>query len=253
MPSTLSGLAILAALLIPGFIYLERLESRQPAHEYTALRETGQVLVASLVSNGLVLALFALIRALAPTLTPDAGALVRGGGDFFRLHYGELTAWASAGLAVSCGIAAALAVPPKWYSKLTERLVDNPESALRRAAARGRLQPITHHSGWSAAFNLDPERFPYLGVTLHDGTNLAGPLLSFSSQADESGNRSVSLSSPLRIRYPAEQADQAFFGDVLVVAASDINFLTVSYLPDAPEPTPYHGTAAPNPAAGSVN
>lgn len=241
MPSTLSGLALLAALLVPGFVYLERLESRQPAHEYTTLRETGQVLLSSLVSNSIVLILFAVVRAMMPHGTPDVGAWVRGGNVYLRHHYWELFAWGGAGLALSSGLAALLAVPPAWFARLVERVVKDPDAGIRRGVTQRRQPPIVHQSGWATVFHLDPERVPFVGVTLRDRTYIAGPLLSFSSQIEENGDRSLVLSSPVEIRHPGQEASQPFFGDTVVIGVGEISFMTVSYLREAPRSTPFTG------------
>lgn len=144
MPETLGGLAFFAALLVPGFVYLERRESRQAGQQLSPLRETGKILFASLACDAVVIALFAGLRALAPGVTPNVGALVRLGGAFWRDHYAQLALWGAAGLAASCSLAAVAAVPPAFVATLVRWIRPDSDSHARQ---EGRTSPATEDCG----------------------------------------------------------------------------------------------------------
>lgn len=74
MPTTIGSLVAFVALLTPGFVYLARLETRIPSKRHSPLRETATVVSASLLFNGIVAVVFAVIRYLWPGMTPDVGA-----------------------------------------------------------------------------------------------------------------------------------------------------------------------------------
>jgi hypothetical protein len=231
MPETLGGLALFAALLVPGFVYLERRESRQAGQQLSPLRETGQILFASLVCDAAVLGLLALFRALAPGLTPDVGAFVRGGGVFGRTHHRDLLAWGVPALGAACVLAAMVAVPPKFVGALAAALRST-ESPLRQEIDRRQRPRIVAESGWSAAFLAHPDRVPCLGVTLQDDTYLFGRLFSWNPEIEETADRSLVLAGPVVIRSPGASATEALDADTVVISADQIRLVTVSYLPD---------------------
>jgi len=75
VPETLGGLALFAAHVVPGFVYLERRESRQAGQQLSSLRETGQILFASLLCDSVIIALFAALRGLRPASPPTLARL----------------------------------------------------------------------------------------------------------------------------------------------------------------------------------
>ena len=239
MPETLGGLALFAALLVPGFVYLERRESRQAGQQLTPLRETGQILFASLICDAVILALLALLRALAPGLTPDVGAFVRGDGNFWRTHYREPLVWGVPALGAACALAAMVAVPPRFVGTLASAL-GSTESPLRQEIGRRQRPRIVAESGWSTAFLAHPDRVPCLGVTLQDDTYLFGRLFSWNPEIEETADRALVLAGPIVIRSPGGMATQALDADAVVISADQIRLVTVSYLPDVLAAIPVH-------------
>lgn len=232
MPETLGGLALFAALLVPGFVYLERRESRQAGQQLSPLRETGQILFASLACDFVVVGLVAFIRVVAPGHTPDVGAFIRGGGSFARIHYRELLAWGLPALGAACALAATVAVPPAFVGALARILRSDPDSPWRQEIVRRQRPRITAESAWSTAFLAYPERVPCVGVTLHDDTYLFGRLLSWNPEIEETSDRSLVLASPVVIRCPGGTETQPLDADTVVISADQIRLVTVSYLPD---------------------
>lgn len=233
MPTTVSSIFIFVALLIPGFVYLARTESRLPGQEYTALRETASIVSASLLSNLVVLAAFGILRGAWPAGTPDVGAIVRNPGDYFHDHYLEVTIWSAGLLVAAIGVAAMAAIPPLWTEAIAARAKLWPAPALHRAIARRRRSSIAPESGWGTAFFRYPDRVVHLGLRLRDGTYLYGRLLNFNPQIEETGDRSLQLVGPIEVRTPAAKEIAALDADAVIVAASEIKTITVHYLPEA--------------------
>src|SRR5690348_12705691 len=101
MPTTLSGLFLFVVLLLPGFAYVVGRERHTSGQSFSAFRETAIVVAASVTIELVVVVLFAIIRVLVPSVTPDVGALVRDRGSYLRIHYALTAVWAVALLAVS--------------------------------------------------------------------------------------------------------------------------------------------------------
>jgi len=232
MPTTVSSIFIFVALLMPGFVYLARTESRLPGQQYTALRETASIVSASLLSNILVLAAFEIVRTVWPGGTPDAGAIVRDPGDYFQAHYVDVTVWSAALLLLAIGVAAIAAVPPAWSESFAGRIDVWPAPPLRSAIARRRRSSISPESGWGSAFFRYPDRIVHLGLRLRDGTYLYGRLLEFNPQIEESDDRSLQLAGPVEIRTPTADRVELLDADAVVIAASEVKTISVHYLPE---------------------
>ncbi len=230
MPTTLVGLLLFIVVLAPGFCFVSAWDTRFPERQRSVFRETITVAFASLTLDVLVLGLFAIVRALWPSSTPDVGELIRQAhaylvgasfphGGYYRngvlqtqgsfllpSHYVEVFIWAIALLGVACFGA--------WTA--------------------GNFLPWTFpfESSWSLAFaGARPENTEvYVGCELNDGGYIAGYLLSFSSEIEETEDRDLTLSGEIKYRPAgALEAEDQKVGSV-VVSARDIKFLTVSYI-----------------------
>ncbi len=234
MPTTISSIFFFVAFLTPGFVYLTRTETRLPGRRYSPLRETATVLSTSLVTNTIVLAVFAALRSLRPGETPDVGAIVREPIAYLQSHYVEVWLWSVVLLVAAVGLAALLAVPPAWSRKLASRIQVWPGPIVEEFIANRRSRaPIRPESGWVTAFNEHEDRMVFLGLRLKDGTYLDGPLRYFSSQIEESGGRDIQLGRPVRIRTPSADKDdlEPWDVDAVIVSAAEIKTISVNYLP----------------------
>ncbi len=83
MPTTLSSLLIFVVLLLPGFAYLVGKERHGTERHTSPFRETVAIVAASITSELAVLGLFAAVRTVFPSWTPDVGALIRHGGGTY--------------------------------------------------------------------------------------------------------------------------------------------------------------------------
>ncbi|MFB6752503.1 DUF6338 family protein [Streptomyces sp. NPDC056353] len=218
MPSSLLGLVLFVVCLVPGFVYVAARDMRLPERTSSAFRETTRVVLASLAFDGIVLAVFALIRTASPGLTPDTGRLVREGWAYARDDYGRLTLWSCALLAAAACVALAAA----------------------RLLPRG-PGPLSVESSWWLLFDRYPAlvgaKCTYVGCELVDGSYLAGVLKHFAHQAEETSDRELALAAPLEYRSHPGAPSRRLTGHQLVsVSAGQIKFLTVTYLDHVPQP-----------------
>jgi hypothetical protein len=77
IPSTIVGGVVFAALLTAGFVALERHERYHASEDRSALREAALAVRTSVGSLAVTLTVFGLFRLVAPSVTPDVGALIR--------------------------------------------------------------------------------------------------------------------------------------------------------------------------------
>ena len=229
MPSTLGGLVVFTALLIPGFVFVERRETRSPGRAYSSLREVAVVLTASLLVNALVLGAFGVLRGLLPGATPDVGALIRAPRAEFDDHYLAIGIWSIVLLATACLLACLFAAPPeRGLARLEDRLGGRTAELVRHW--RGSPTPIREMSGWSAAFGRFDDCRTDLAVYLTDGSYVAGGLLQFNPQIAEDDDRSLQLAGPVQYRPAgAEHATQRDVG-VVLIPAREIQMIEVTYV-----------------------
>jgi hypothetical protein len=212
LPNTFVALLLFVLLLAPGFAYLLVAERGPvPVREVTVLRETATVALGSVIANFLVLAAFGILRAFAPTITPDVGALVRRPELYARSHYLSLAWWLVALLAIACLAASA------WAGVLN--------SADRRARLRDAklfrwLHPeggVHFNSAWWKAFREEQSDCARrVTCRLEDGSSVEGWLRSFNVGVEETADRGLILTAPLILTSPNGKARAESYGAVLV-------------------------------------
>jgi Family of unknown function (DUF6338) len=222
MPTTLTGLLLFVVMLLPGFAYLVGKERHGTERRLSPFRETVAVVAASITSELAVLVVFAGIRTLWPSITPNIGALVRDGGVYLRgsqAHhgrYGLVAAWAVGLLAVAA-VCAYVATVPR-IRRIFESVTG----------------PYPHDSTVSAWWILF-ERWPLnrnveLACMLDDGSGVRGRFGSFNISADDSPDRDLILQEPIYYRPPGAASGEVLY-DVSAVCcpASRIVALFVNY------------------------
>lgn len=223
IPDSLLGLVLLVALLTPGFVYLETRERRHPGIEYSALRETSVVVVASVVALTVSVLLIALLRSVAPGATPDVGAYVRDGEQALRANYVEAFVWLSAAVAMASLFAwlwaAPPTLPPRFVGDKASKWIDD-----RRGSG-----VIKQVSGWSAAFDMHSTTRKIVEIVLVDGTSLFGTLGSRSTQIAETDDRDLVLTVPIKVREAGGEWCDLSHAGTLIVSASRIKYMVVSY------------------------
>ncbi|WP_158842035.1 DUF6338 family protein [Saccharothrix deserti] len=211
MPTSLLGLVLFLVLLAPGFAFTLRRERVRSGRTLSAFRETTTVALVSVAANGAVLALFAVLRIVFPSWTPDVGALVREPQRYAVEHYAQLLSWGVGLLAVATLV----------------------------AFAAGGRRGKEHESGvsaWTLLFTAHPDAKVFVGCVLDDGSYVAGRLLSFSRAAEDVADRELTLTGPITYRAP-EKTETSVLPDVgaTAISARRIVLLNVSYLPDDAE------------------
>lgn len=200
LPTSLAGIAIFVAVLMPGLVYALRKERTVPAARVSAIRETMWVVAAStgcLLTTGLMLTL---VRTLWPSGTVDIGALLRAPDVYVVDHHVRLAWWSFVALVLACLIALEAADP---------RVAGLVRSAGSRSWVRRVIgtseTDIRPTSAWSRVFTLyddDPAGTGdvLIGAQLEDGTYLRGTLSSHSAEIEDSPDREIVLRSPLGLR-----------------------------------------------------
>ena len=230
MPTTLTGLVLFVVLLLPGFAYVTGKERHTTGQRLSPFRETAAVVAASVSFELIVLVLFAVIRSLLPSHTPDIGALIRDGGGYLRGHgrqvghYGQVAIWAAGMLALAAALAYGATLP-----------------AMRKLGGKI-LGPYPHQSAASAWWLLF-ESWPtgqdiHVGCVLDDGSYVEGRLGSFSREADDQPDRDLILSEPIGYRPPGADELTPYQGNAVCFSAGRIVAMFVTYVGEKPLTSP---------------
>lgn len=216
MPSTLTGLLLFVALLLPGFVFVTVVRRERPESRPSALQETAAIVLASVLSELLVLAVFAVVHQIVPTWTPTISQLIADPRKYLAANYLLTFTWTVALLVAACGVA--------WI-----------------AAIFVRRRPV-HPSGGSAWWLLFEtycqDRDRYVGVMLDDGSYMHGTLISFNQSADDSDNRELVLMKPITYRPPNATSTTELDCGAASISARRIVAVTVAYVPDAANQCP---------------
>jgi Family of unknown function (DUF6338) len=212
MPDTLFGLCILILLFLPGVIFVIQVDNRRPVRELSSLRELVSIAAIGALCDLTSLILFGILRALFPGETPNVGKIIRVGAVYFRLHAVSEAWWILGLLGFSCGLAYVLG---RYQPRLAGAVVS------------GR---ITFNSAWWELFHLNPQSRIYVSCELQDGSYIAGYLLRYSTETDETPDRDLALAEPISYR-PVGRQEATVLDKVgaIVISASQIKFLTVTY------------------------
>jgi len=241
LPTSLTGLLFFVVLLLPGFAYLVGKERHGTERHTSPFRETIAVVAASITSELVVLAAFALVRWLLPSQTPDVGALIGlGARAYVAGHVGLLAGFGLIMLSAAVGLAYVATVP-----------------GVRRCFVRVPVVGTYPHdstvSSWWLLFEKWPEisksvpvgnkgkarkirvkRTAEVGCLLEDGSYLRGELASFNNSANDSPDRDLVLKAPLEYRPPGARELMPHPGvSAVSIPASRIVSLFVGYVDPA--------------------
>lgn len=237
MPTTLTSLLLFVVMLLPGFAYLVGKERHGTERRLSPFRETVAIVAASITSELVVLVVFAGVRALWPSVTPDVGALVRDGGTYLRGNgdhhgqYANVAAW-GIGLLATAVVLAYLATNPKVRRRLEWLTGPYPHDS-------------TVSAWWILFDRWAGNRKIELVAMLDDGSCVRGQFGSFNTSADDSPDRDLILQRPIFYR-PAGSSEETLYETAAVCCpASRIVALFVNYV------EPVQPGITPLPVAGS--
>jgi hypothetical protein len=211
MPDTFLGLALFVALLAPGICFVLIREARVPQRELSALRETAAIALVSFAADTIVLIGFGIFRSRWPDATPDVPELIDAPKAYISGHLALVGWWALGLLLVACLIAVLVATRAKLDTI--------------------RLGPIQHVSAWYRLLHPGGSE-KFCGCFLDDESWVGGYVSSFSTDVDETGDRDLVLSAPIRYRAKG-WPDATVLPNVsaFVVSASHIVGMQVSLVP----------------------
>jgi Family of unknown function (DUF6338) len=208
MPTTLTGLLLFVVMLLPGFAYLVGKERHGTERRLSPFRETVAIVAASITSELIVLVVFAGIRVLWPSVTPDVGALIRDGRAYLSGnsghpgHYRIVVAWAAALLAAAA-LGAYLATKPQ----IRRVGVNKPKIGRLIEKVIGPYPHDSTVSAWWILFERWPKgRDVQVACMLDDGSAVRGRFGSFNTSAEDSPDRDLILQEPIFYRPTGETA-----------------------------------------------
>jgi hypothetical protein len=228
VPSSVVGLVLFVVLLTPGFAYVLRHERSVPGRQFSALRETLRVVFVSLVSLLGVGLLFALLRWIFPTHTPNIRGLVQDPAEFARSHHVQLAWWSLALLCAATLLAAGAADP-----RLVKRIRRVADSRIGRLVSGAKTDSIRAQSHWHRIFELyaDDDPGPILaGIQLEDGSYITGRVCSYNTKFEEVQDREIVLQRPLTLT-PTDGDRVTLDFQFTVVSARRMVRMDVTHLP----------------------
>jgi hypothetical protein len=230
MPTTLTGLLLFIVLLLPGFAYLVGKERNGTERRLSPFRETVAIVAASVTAELAVLTVFAVVRTLWPSATPDIGALIRdsgtylGGGPGHHGQYAQVAAW-GVGLLALASIFAYLATMPRIRGLIVRLTGPYPHDSTVSAW-------WILFDRWAGSRNIQ------LVCMLDDGSCVRGQFGSFNISADDSPDRDLILKKPIYYRPPGNPANEALYPvEAMCCSARRIVALFVNYSDPAAEET----------------
>lgn len=211
MPSTLTGLLVFLALLLPGFAFVTLLRRGRPGYRLSVLQETASIAVASVLAELAVLGMFVLVHTWARTWTPDVGQLITAPRGYLAAHYPMVFLWAAGLLLVACVLAGVAG------GVLARRPVH--ESAV---------------SAWWTLFEDWPQgRTPQVQCELDDGSYVAGELGDWNTWSEDSPDRDIILKAPITYRPAGSSGYHQHPVSAVCVSARRIVTMFVGYVDTA--------------------
>lgn len=214
MPATPAAAALYVFLLIPGLIFLVRMEAHRPKRERSVFRETATVVFASVACAAAVLVLLLLISIfyrppldwfVAFTANPASTFVGRPRVAIIMLLAFLLVA------SIVAALAASEAVHSFWNRKIV----------LLGTGSR-----VQQGTPWETVFEPEnKESEVFVGVQLKSGTWIQGTHAFHSDVEVENGDRSLVLQSPLKYRHGDEAISSLDDIEYFVVQPSEIEYI----------------------------
>lgn len=245
MPSTLTGLLIFVALLLPGFVHYSERRRRIPLSQDSALLETTNLVAVSLVADGVAVSLFAIGRWLRPSALLDPREFLSDPGAFVVGHPGLALRTGIGLLAIATATAWLLALQPGPLKRVSQwfapTIVDSSAwyhvFEQRRDRQDGDVRRISAIVPWRRPMrnvNVDP-KYVHVGCTLRGGGYVSGIVDWYSTATEESDDRGLVLAPPLSRTSGGNALDVDGVGRI-VLAARDIAVMEVTFVDDVSWP-----------------
>lgn len=213
MPSSLAGLLIFVMLLVPGFVHHTWRRRTVPLRPDSPLLETANLVTISLVADVTALALFGVARWVRPSAFLDPADFLAAPRQFFIDHLGAASRTAVGLLFLATLIAWLIAarVPPlRWVAtRFDPAIVDVP--------------------AWYEVFEALDDKYVHIGCSMKGGGYISGILAWYSTDTDETDDRSLVLAPPFRRIEADGPVDVSMVGRI-VLSARDIEAMEVTYL-----------------------
>lgn len=221
MPVTVFSFFVLILLLIPGVIFVIQLDSRRPYQDLSSLRELVTISAVGALCDLVTFVLFGIFHAVFPGLTPNIGAIVRNGSRYVRFHYVDDVWWTVGLLVTSCVLAYCLG---RFWPRATG------------VVESGKVKST---NAWWELFHMHPDTRIHVGCELQDGSYISGYLLRYSTEADDTSDRELSLADPVMYRFAGtSEIRQLEHVGAVSVKASEMKYMAVTYQDVQPVPDP---------------
>lgn len=209
LPASLAVLCVLFAL-VPGWLYLQKIERTRPPSSDSGLRELLQVLAVGLGTTGVAIVVAVLVPNDWVPFLLDLDKLEGEGLTYAQTNLRKAILTAGTLLLVACVAAQLL-----YF-------------------VRSRKTPPTFRpSGdvWVYALGDFPKGVvPHIGVIVTDGTLYEGVLHSYTLNPEASEVRDIALKDRIRMTGPQTTTAQSFDVDRLIISASQIRLISVTYV-----------------------
>lgn len=213
MPSSLAGLLIFIALLMPGFVHHTWRRRTVPLRPDSPLLETTNLVTISLVADLAALTLFGVARWIWPSAFLDPAGFLAEPKQFFIENLGAASRTAVGLLFIATLIAWLIAarVPPlRWLAtRFDPSIVDVP--------------------AWYEVFEALDDKYVHVGCSMKGGGYISGILAWYSTDTAETDDRSLVLAPPFRRIEADGSVDVSMVGRI-VLSARDIEVMEVTYL-----------------------
>ncbi|MGP9782545.1 DUF6338 family protein [Glutamicibacter sp. AOP12-B1-11] len=226
MPTTLASVLVYALLLVPGLAYVYEAERKNAKARESVFRETGTVLIVSLVMLGITMS----ISLVATSLVVEWDRLLA---RFLRDPMGLFTTYplyVATALLVYLFVStlfAMIAANKGLWENLRDRWTRDTDLAVE--------------SSWTHALSRDIENnkfsttehetlIRHSSITLKSGTRIRGPLASWNPLIEDTQDKSLILRSPIWRAQIDEEFKLLRGADKVIVHATEIEYFTIVFL-----------------------
>ena len=221
MPSTLVGLLVAVYLLIPGYCYYATRRRTVPTRPVSTVIEGANLLVVALVTNTSMLVIYVALQ-WVPWIrghSPSIVDLLRDA-EGYLLQSNARLAWVGGWSVALLAGASALAVAFAYRLWPIEPF-------LKRFAPA-----LSDESVWHRYFFIGAPKdsYVYLECHLTDGSYVAGPLVWYNTDLEDSPDRDLVIGQPLTLLGPDGEPTEGSPGAQAILSAREIGQILVTYV-----------------------